>query len=80
MPEAGSRDGSRFTFDHVSGIIQLWIGSRTAVKGFNSAPRRFIAALAGNSARCMAVLSGLRPYRPFHRSVSTHSTPKVRQT
>jgi hypothetical protein len=80
MPDAGPRDGSRFTFDHVSGIIQMWIGSRRTGKGFSSARRRFIAASAGNSARCMAVLSGLRPYRPFHRSVSTHSTPKVTQT
>jgi len=80
MPDAGLRDGSRFTFDHVSGIIQLWIGSGSTGKGFSRARQRFIAALAGNSARCMAVLSGLRPYRPFPRSVSTHSTPKVRQT
>jgi hypothetical protein len=80
MPDAGSRDGSRFTFDHVSGIIQLWIGSRSTGTGFSGALRRFIAALAGNSAWCMAGLPRLRPHRPFHRSVSTHSTPKVKQT
>ena len=80
MPDAGSRDGSRFTFDHVSGIIQLWIGFCSIGTGFSSVRRCFIDALAGNSARCMAGLPGLRPHRPFHRSVSAHSTPKVRPT
>jgi hypothetical protein len=46
MPDAGSRDGSRFTFDHVSAIIQWWIGSCSVDKGFSSALWRFIAALA----------------------------------
>jgi hypothetical protein len=46
MPDAGSRDGSRFTFDHLSGIIQLWIDSYSIDKGFSSARWRFIVALA----------------------------------
>jgi hypothetical protein len=46
-PYAGSRDGSRFTFDHVSGIIHLWVGSNSSTgKGASRVRQRFIATLA----------------------------------
>ena len=69
------RDGSRFPFDHFPGIIRLWNGRCI---GTGSAASGAASALAGNSARCMAALPDLRPHRALHRSVSTHSTTKVR--
>src|SRR5271165_2281930 len=72
------RDGSRFPFDHVSGIILLWDGFRSTGKGPRRILRRVAAAPARNPAWHKAVLLDLRPHRQVYRSVPAHSTTKVR--
>src|SRR6202021_2777749 len=64
---SAARDGSRFPFDHFPGIIRLW--TDRCFKAPSGA--------AANPAVAVAALPDLWPHRTLHRSISTHSTPKV---
>jgi hypothetical protein len=68
--KAIARDGSRFPFDRFPGIIRLWTG-RFSRASSGAAVR------AADPALLVAALPDLRPRRTLHRSLSTHSTPKV---
>src|ERR1700686_2147970 len=57
------RDGSRFPFDHIPGIIPTWTGRAAAI------------SFAAN--RSVAAVPDLWPGWALHRSVSTRATTKV---
>src|SRR5882757_4352394 len=68
-PRDGSRDGSRFPFDHFPGIIRMW----------NIGCNRCCRNPSGTAVRTggKAALLHLRTHRTLYRSVPTHSTTKV---